>query len=123
VADGRSTEQEHVAAHHQLGQHALRRPAALDGRHLAPAAEHGDAVGDLEHLVELVRDDDDRRAARLQRLEDLEQVACLLGRQDRRRLVQDQHARVAVERLQDLGALLHADADVLDARVGSTRRP
>ena len=31
------------------------------------APQHGDAVGDLEHLVELVRDEDDRRAVGLQR--------------------------------------------------------
>ena len=41
-----------------------------------------------------------------------EQLDDLRRRQHRRRLVEDQHLGVAVERLQDLDALLRADADV-----------
>ena len=54
----------------------------------------------------------------LQRLEHAEQVARLLRGEDRGRLVEHEDPRVAVQRAQDLHALLHADADVLDARVG-----
>ena len=41
----------------------------------------------------------------------------LLRRQHRGRLVEDQHLRPAVERLEDLDALLLGDGDVLDPRV------
>jgi hypothetical protein len=65
-----------------------------------------------------VRDEDDARAVGLERLEHAEQVARLLRGEDGGRLVEHEDARVAVQRAQDLHALLHADADVLDARVG-----
>ena len=81
-----------------------------------PASEHGDAVGDLEHLVQLVADEDDRDALPAQRAQDLEQIRRLLGRQHGGRLVEDQDVGVPVERLHDLDALLLADADVLDER-------
>ena len=55
-------------------------------------------------------------AARL--LHDLHELVDLLRGQDGRRLVEDQDLVVAVEHLEDLGALLHADGDVLDERVG-----
>ena len=54
----------------------------------------------------------------LQVAEDLEQLERLLRRQDGGRLVEDQDVRLAVERLQDLHALLLADRDVGDQRVG-----
>ena len=44
--------------------------------------------------------------------QDLEQLGRLLRRQHRRRLVEDQDVGAAVERLQDLDALLLADGDV-----------
>ena len=47
--------------------------------------------------------------------DDLEQLLRLLRREHRRRLVEDEDVRAAVERLQDLDALLLADRDVLDA--------
>ena len=40
------------------------------------------------------------------------------GRQHRGRLVEDEDVRAPVERLEDLDALLLADRDVLDPRVG-----
>ena len=52
-----------------------------------------------------------------QRAQDLEQLRRLLRREHGGRLVEDQDVRLAVERLQDLDALLLADGDVLDARV------
>ena len=91
-------------------------PFARDGLDRLAAAEHGDAVGDLEHLAELVRDEDDRDALAPQRAQDLEQVQGLLRRQDGGRLVEDQDVGVPVERLHDLDALLLADSDVLDER-------
>ncbi len=79
----------------------------------APQDRH--AVGDGEHLVELVGDDDDGGAAGLELAQHREQLLRLLRRQHRRRLVQDQHLGVAVQRLEDLDALLLAHREVLDA--------
>ena len=96
------------------------------GRHgvdALAAPQHGDAVGDLEHLVELVRDEDDAGAVGLQRLEHAEEVARLLGGQHRGRLVEDEDPRPAEQRAQDLDALLHADGDVLDDGVGVDGEP
>ncbi len=108
--------EQHLAADHQLGQAALGGALGGDRRDLHAAPQHGHAVGDLQHLVELVRDQDDGGAARAQLAQHLEQLERLLRRQHRGRLVEHQQARVAVERLQDLGPLLHADADVLHPR-------
>ncbi len=106
--------QQHLAADHELGQALLG--GARDGHrgHLLAAAQHRHAVGDSQHLVELVGDDDDRGAGGLELAQHAEQLLRLLRRQHRGRLVEDQHLRVAVQRLQDLDALLLADGQVLD---------
>ena len=107
--------QEHLAPDHQLREAAPRsRPRAGTVLDRLAAPQHGDPVGDLEHLVQLVRDEDDRLALRLQRLDDREQLARLLRRQHGGGLVEDEDVGAAVERLQDLDALLLADADRLD---------
>ena len=82
-----------------------------------PAPKNGDAIGDLEHLVQLVADKDDRHAFALEVLEDGEQLGRFLRRQHCSRLVEDEDVRAAVERLQDLDPLLLTDRDVLDPRV------
>ena len=79
-----------------------------------PSAEDGDPVGDLEDLVELVGDEDDRGAPVDQRAHDRDELLGLLRRQDRRGLVEDQDVGAAVERLEDLDALADADRQILD---------
>ena len=108
---------QHVAADHHPRQQRLGRARAVDRVDLAPAPQHGDAVGDLEHLVQLVRDEDDGHPLCDEALEDLEQLHRLLRRQHRGRLVEDQDVGAAIERLEDLDALLLAHGDVADARV------
>ena len=87
--------EQHLAPDHQLGQAALAGALAVDRRDLLAAPQHRDAVGDVEHLVQLVRDQDDRRAARDERAQNAEQLVDFLRRQHRGRLVEDQDARVA----------------------------
>ena len=60
---------------------------------------------------------------RLQRAEDLEQLLRFLRREHGRRLVEDQDLRAAVERLQNLDALLLADGDRSMRASGSTASP
>jgi len=89
-------------------------PAVSTGRDGLPVAEHGDTVGDRLHLVQLVRDEDDRATLVGHHAQRLEQGRGLLRRQHRRRLVENQHPCVAIERLQDLDALLLAERQLPD---------
>ena len=68
------------------------------------------------HLVQLVADEDDRLPLLGQAPHDREELLRLLRGQHRRRLVEHEDVRAAVERLQDLHPLLLADGDVLDDR-------
>ena len=52
---------------------------AGDRLDLLPAPEDRDPVGDLEHLVELVADEDDRQALVRERAQDLEQLLASCG--------------------------------------------
>ena len=61
-----------------------------------------------------MRDEDDRAALARHHPQRLEQRIGLLRCQHRRRLVEDQHARVAVERLQNLDPLLLAQRQLPD---------
>src|SRR5439155_17878344 len=80
----------------ELALGAVRRSAAA-GDPSAP--DHGDAIRDLEDLVELVADEDDARALRAKLPEHAEDLARLLRREDGGRLVEDEDPRVAVDRL------------------------
>ena len=84
--------------------HSADRPAA---------AHHGDAVGDRQHLVELVGDEHDGRAlARRSAAQHAEQLARpRRGVEHRGRLVEDEHFGAAVQHLQDLDPLLLADRE------------
>ena len=70
-----------------------------------------------ERLVELVRDEDDRLALLLEPAEHLRQLGDALRGQHRGRLVEDQDARAAPERLDDLDLLLVAEREVGRLRV------
>ena len=79
-------------------------------------AHHRDAVGDQQRLLQRVADEDDRDAALLQPLDEREELVLLLGRQRRRRLVEDDHLRIVVHRARDLDHLLLAGAEARDHR-------
>ena len=115
--------EEHVAPDHHARERLLGRALGRHRLDLLAAPQHAHAVGDVEHLAELVGDEDDRLALRGQRAQDPEQLLRLLRGQHRGRLVEDQHVGAAVERAQDLDALLGADRDVGHPRVGVDREP
>ena len=85
---------------------------------IGPLAHHGDDVGDVGDLAQLVRDEHHALALVPQGAEDAKEVVGLLGREDGGRLVEDQEVGAPVERLQDLHALALAHAEIGDARVG-----
>ena len=113
----------HVSTDHQGREVVLvglrRHPRA---HHLAPS-DDGDPVGDLEHLVQLVADEDDRVALGGKASEDFEDLLCLLRCQDGGRLVEDEDPRLPVERLEDLDPLLPADRQRSDLHLGVDVEP
>ncbi len=115
--------QEHVSSHHQAGKARLGRSGGRQGLDHLATAQHGDPVGDLRHLVQLVADEDDRFPLGRQAADDREQLAGLLGREDGGRLVEDEDVGVAVEGLEDLDPLLLPDRDVLDLGLRIHREP
>ncbi len=62
-------------------------------------------------------DEDDAVTGRRQATKHGEDLTCLLRRQYRRGLVEDQDPRLAIERFEDLDALLPAHGQRLDASV------
>ena len=107
-----------LAADHERRQRPRRRPGGGHGADGSAAAQHRHAVGDREHLVQLVGDEDHGAPVGRHRTQRLEEGLRLLRRQHRGRLVHDQDAGVAVESLQDLDPLLLADRQLPDARAG-----
>ena len=79
------------------------------------------AVAERERLVQLVGDEDDRLALLLEPAEHLRQLGDALRREHRGRLVEDQDARAAPERLDDLDLLLVAEGEV--GRLSRPGRP
>ena len=102
------------AADHHIG-HFLRVGVL---RHHVPdvlaVAQDRHAVGEFLHLVHLMGNDDDRLAVLPHFPKDSEQLLRLLRRQDRRRLVEDQDIRPAVEDLDDLHRLFLGHGHLVD---------
>ena len=111
-----------LAPDHQRGEGARRGGCGVDRRDRPAAAQHGHAIGDGLHLVELVRDEDDGLALVGHRAQGSEERLGLLWREHRGRLVHDQNPGVAIERLQDLDPLLLADRELPDLRLRDSRR-
>jgi hypothetical protein len=97
------------ASDHQLGQHLIGRRARICGPNDGTAPEHRDSIGQRPVLTQLVRDEHDRPARRLQPPDRLKEVVGLLRRQHGSRFIEDEQARVAVQGLKDLDPLLHPD--------------
>ena len=95
----------------------------FDRAHRRASPDHRDLVGDGQHLVELVRDEQHGKALGLELAQVGEQLVDLLRNEHRGRLVQDEDACTAVEHLADLDALPVTDTEVLDQLVGSMSRP
>ena len=93
-------------AEHRFDQRRL----ALHRRRRRPddlaVAQHGDRVGEVEHLAQEVRDQEDRRPCSRQRADDLVQLPGLVLAERSRGLVHDDQLGVARERSQDLDLLL-----------------
>ena len=103
-----------------MAETSARRSTVPDvvDEHDVAVAEHLHPVGDLAHLLEAVRDVDQRHAALAQAVHEGEEAVDLLGRERRRRLVEDQAACLVRERARDFDYLALADAERADRRIG-----
>jgi hypothetical protein len=120
---GRETRRLDPMADHRRGELVAAGACAGPGQDDASLAQHGDTIGDRGDFAELVADEDDGQALRDEAAQRREQALGLGRRQDSGRLVEDQQPDVAVERLQDLDALLLADAEPADRCIRVDRKP
>jgi hypothetical protein len=77
-------------AEHQLAEARRRGRSARDRARVAAVAEHADRVRDARHLVEPMRHVDDGDPALGKRGHEAEQRLHLVGRERRRRLVEQE---------------------------------
>ena len=84
-------------AGHQLGEPVVVDLGCGKGADLAAVAQHGHPLGDLDHLLEPMADEDDGDAVRLQPANRREQQVDLVPGQRGRRLVHEQDAGIGGE--------------------------
>ena len=96
----------HLPAHHVLGELLLAGGGGVHGTDVLPLPEDGHPVADLQHLVELVGDDDDGVARSLHAAEHIEEPGRLLHGEDGGGFVQDDDLGPVVQHLDDLQGLL-----------------
>ena len=89
------------SAHQRLLRPILNRPR-LDA---VSVTHHGDTVTNFEHLLEVVTDKNDAHTCLLQPCDGRDENAHLVGREGRRRLVENDDARATRERATDLNEL------------------
>ena len=77
-------------------------------------ADHGNPVGNVHDLVQLMGDQQNGGALFLERAQDIEQRVGFLRGQHPGGFVEDQHLRAAIQRLEDFHPLLHADRQGAD---------
>ena len=94
--------------------HSMSMLGALAAGDELAVAEHDGVVGDLECLLEVVRDVDDRDTGRGQLADEREEHLDLAAAQRGGGLVHDEHPRFAGERARDLDHLLLSEAELVD---------
>ena len=103
-----------LAPYHEPGQRAAVGFGGRGCRDDPTPAQDADTVGDVDHLVELVRDEDDAEVLRRHATQRLQQAPRLLRCEDGGRLVENQDARAEVEQAQNLHPLLLTDGELPD---------
>ncbi len=108
----------HRPPDHQRNQLRRRRVGDIAGADRAAIAEDGIVVGDLEDLLELVADEEDRLALALQLADDRVKLLDLLVRQRRGRLVHNDDLRIHGEGARDGHQMLARNRQIAEPRVG-----
>ena len=109
--------QRDLLADHHLGQLALIGLCRIYRADILALAQHRNLIGQREHFMQLVRDNDDRLAAIAHSPEHRKEFFGLLRRQHSSRLIQDQNICAAVQHFQDLDGLLFRDRHLIDLLV------
>ena len=107
-----------AAAEHSSDHPLDREVGDRSGSDELPVAQHRHVVGQRLHVAEDVRDVDDRLAVGGQPADQLEEPRRLPRGERCGRLVEDDDARVELQRLRDLHELALAGREALDRRVG-----
>ncbi len=81
---------------------AVRRPIESD----AAAPEYGEVIADAADFPELMADEDDAVPIAAKAIDCRKELRGFRRRKHRRRLIEDQHLHVAIERLENLHPLL-----------------
>ena len=108
-----------VAVHHLADDAVLLEHTGLAVQRIdgAAVAQHGDAVGDARHLIELVRDQHRGHALGTKLEQEIEQRRAIAFVEAGGRLVENQEAHLLGQCLGDLHQLLLADADIGHQRI------
>ena len=110
--------EDHLAANHERGQVGFAGRVWIGFAGYFALTQHGNAVGNAQHLFELVGNKDNRLALLLKQAHDLKEAVNLLRCQDRSWLVQDENIGVAIECLDNLHPLAHAHGQLFHNGVG-----
>ena len=106
-----------VADHH-IGQRLLVGVLGGNIADVLALAQHRHAVRYVEHLMELMGDDDEGLAVRLHVAHDGEELVRFLRGEHGGGLVQNEDIRAAVEHLDDLNGLLLRNGHIVDLLIG-----
>ena len=115
--------QQHVALHHEAGQFRDTRGGCGERGDVGAVAENRDAIGETDHLVEVMGDEAHGAAVVTKMAKLREELGDLLRGEDRRRFVEDQEPHVAVQELGDLDFLPRSDRKCSYDRVGFEPEP
>ena len=83
------------------------------------AVEHHEAIGDVEDVVDVVADEQDRASACLHLAHEMEDLGGLGERKRRRRLVEDDEIRLLVDGARDRHSLALAARELADDRLSA----
>ena len=106
-----------IAADHHPGQVGHTHVGGVGGPNHAAAPKDGHVVRDLHHFMELVGDQHDGQTLGGHAPKGCEEALDAFGRQDRRRLIENQYLDAQIDRLEDLDPLLLPHRQVADRRV------
>ena len=104
--------------HHHVSQGLLIGVFCHHITDVLTLTQNGHAVGHVQHLMELVRNDNQGFAVGLHVAHNGKQLVGLLRRQYGGRLIQNQNIRAAVEHLHDFDGLLLGNRHIVDLHVG-----
>ena len=109
--------QAHPLANHHFGQFRLVGLRGANRADVASLAQNRHAVGNRHHLVQLVRDDDNRLAVVAHPAQNRKQLFGFLRGQHGGRLVQNQDVRAAVKHFDNLHRLLFGHRHIVNLLV------